>query len=298
LLDRLEKLGSKDFRLIGVCVFVAALSLWITTRFFFQVFPEASIKFKINRESSFPIAEEFLKGLKQGDSEKHGAGASSLTPFAGLPDYHHAAIFDYDETAKTFLERELGLEKANRIMGQEVRLWRWKHRWFRPFQKEEFQVDISPRGEVTRFLHLIEEDAPGANLTREEAQPLAEQFLRENLHRDLGKLEFVEVNTEKRQKRTDHLFRWKSREFAVGDAQYRFSVGIQGNEIGEYDEYLKVPDEWLRGYQKLRSLNDTTATVDFIFLFLTRDLIVLIVRVRRRDVRWKVALYFGLAALG
>jgi len=298
LLDRLEKLTSKDFRLIGACVLVALVSFWVTTRFFFQVFPEASIQFKVNRDSSLPIAEDFLNALRQA---RNGANtdASRSAASAVLSDYHHAAIFDYDENAKTYLERELGLEKANRIMGQEVRLWRWKHRWFRPFQKEEFQVDVSPKGEVTRFQHLVAEDAVGANLTRENAQPLAEQFLSTTLHRDLGTLEFVEVNTEKRPNRTDHVFRWKSKEIAPG-SDYRFSVGIQGNEVGAYEEYLKIPDEWSRSYQKLRSLNDTTATVDFIFLFLTilAMFIVLIRRIRRHDVRWKVALYFGLAAFG
>ena len=301
MLDRFEKLNSRDFRLIGLCVLTAILSLWITTRFFFRVFPEASIQFRVNRESSLPIAKDFLNGLPQRRNElaaERSNRSSPLTSPEGLEGYQHVAIFDYDENAKTFLERELGLEKANRIMGQEVRLWRWRHRWFRPLQKEEFQVDISPRGEVTRFHHLVAEDAPGDNLTREEAQILAESFLRETLHRELGRLEFVEASTEKRQKRTDHLFTWKSREFAVGDADYRFAIGIHGSEIGGYEEYLRVPDEWSRGYQKLRSLNDTTATVDFIFIFLTilAMLIVLIRRVRRHDVRWRVALYFGLAA--
>jgi membrane protease YdiL (CAAX protease family) len=279
---------------------VALLSLWVAVKLFFRVFPEASIQFKVNRESSLPIAEVFLEGLRQKPADLPGGPDHSViaTLPADLKAYHHIAIFDYDENAKTFLERELGLEKANQIMGREVRLWRWKHRWFRPLQKEEFQVDISPAGELNRFQHLVPEDAPGANLAREEAQALAERFLRDTLHRDIGRLEFVEANTEKRQNRTDHLFRWKSKDFALGDADYRFTVGIQGSEIGEYDEYLKIPDEWSRGYQKLRSLNDTTATVDFIFLFLTilAMLIVLIRQVRRHDVRWRIALLFGLAA--
>ncbi len=301
MLDQLEKLNSRDFRLIGVCVLVAILSLWITTKFFFRVFPEASIQFRVNRESSLPIAKDFLNGLgqKRGDLAAASLDRTSVsTSPAGLEGYQHVAIFDYDENAKTFLERELGLEKANGIMGREVKLWRWRHRWFRPLQKEEFQVDISPRGEVTRFQHLVAEDATGDNLTREKAQVLAESFLRETLHRELGRLEFVEASSEKRQKRTDHLFTWKSRDFAVGDADYRLAVGIHGSDIAGYEEYLRVPEEWSRGYQKLRSLNETTATVDFIFLFLTilAMLILLTRRIRRRDVRWRVALYFGLAA--
>jgi membrane protease YdiL (CAAX protease family) len=304
LSESLEKLNRKDFHLVWVCVAVALLSLWVATKFFFQVFPEASIQFKVNRESSLPLAEDLLYKLGAASNPRDSGRPKDLSESpetsapADLKSYHHAAIFDYDDTAKTFLERELGLQKANLIMGAEVRLWRWKHRWFRPLQKEEFQVDVSPKGEITRFQHLVAEDAPGADLAREEAQSLAESFLQGTLHHNLDKLEFTEVSTEKRPRRTDHLFSWKSKDFAVGDAQYRFSVRVQGNQIGEYEEFLKVPEEWLRGYQRLRSLNDTTATVDFIFLVLTllAMLIVLILRVRHKDVQWRVAWYFGTTA--
>ena len=302
--ESVQKLNPKDFRLIWLCAAVASVSFWVATRLFFQVFPEASIQFNVNRESSLPVAQDLLRRLGVANRVKQDADSSvslSGSALAGpvdLTSYHHVAIFDYDDTAKTFLERELGLEKANGVMGREVRLWRWKHRWFRPLHKEEFQVDVSPQGDITRFQHLIEENASGADLTREQAQALAEDFLQRTLQRDLSKLEFIEVSTEKRQRRTDHLFGWRSKEFVLGDAQYRFSVRIQGNQLGEYDEYLKVPDEWLRSYQKLRSLNDTTATVDFIFLFSTllAMLVVLILHVRQRDIHWRVATYFGITA--
>ena len=249
------------------------------------------------------MAEDLLRRLRILKGSSSDVASNSLSDSSGavpldLTSYQHVAIFDYDDTAKTFLERELGLEKANRLMGRQGRLWRWKHRWFRPLQKEEFQVDVSPGGDIARFQHLVEENAPGADLTHEEAQTLAEDFLQHTVQLDLSRLEFIEVTSEKRQRRTDHLFRWKSKDFVLGDAQYRFSIRVLGNQIGEYDEYLKVPDEWLRSYDKLRSLNNTTATVDFIFLFSTilAMLVALILSVRQRDVYWRVAIYFGITA--
>ena len=59
--------------------------------------------------------------------------------------------------AKTFLEREAGLEKANQLMGTRVRLWRWSFRWFRPRQKEEFRADITPTGDFAGFEHELPE---------------------------------------------------------------------------------------------------------------------------------------------
>ncbi len=302
--DALEKLTKRDSRLIWICVAASVLSLWITIGLFFQVFPEASIEFNVNRESSLKIARDFLFKLNsqsrqpQGNTVSHESHSLGNVSPLDLSGYRHAAIFDYDEIAKIYLERELGLERANQVLGREVRLWRWKHRWFRSLEKEEFQVDVSTRGEISRFQHLIEENAPGADLIREQAQTIAEDFLHGKLHRNLGQLEFIEFRTEKRQSRTDHFFQWKAKEFAVADAQYRFSVTIHGNQVGGYEEYLKVPDDWIRGYQKLRSLNETTATVDFIFLFLTLlAMLVMLVRgVRKRDIHWRTAAYFGMTA--
>ncbi len=287
----LQKLGRRDYLLIVVCSCLAAISLWIAVRYFYRVFPEASIEFNVNRDSSLPVAVGFLERLR-------GAPGGEK-PISLLPDlrlYRHAALFDYDATAKTFLEREMGLEKANRLMGREIRLWRWRHRWFRPQQKEEIQVDVSPLGDIARFAHMVGETAEGSNLSQGEAQSLAEAFLQQTLKIELSSLEFVEVNTEKREKRTDHLFRWKSKLLQWGDAQYRYSVTIQGAEVGGYEEGLKVPEEWSRGYQKLRSLNDTTAEIAVIFLVATilAMLVVLVRNLRHRDIPWRFAGLLGL----
>jgi membrane protease YdiL (CAAX protease family) len=289
--DSPESFNRKDYRLILICVAVAITSLWIATRFFNRVFPEASIEFKVNRESSLPIALGFLDRLNPSS-----ASLRTASSIPNLQNYRHAAIFDYDDTAKTFLERQFGLERANQLMGSEIRLWHWSHRWFRPQQKEEFQVDVSPRGEVTGFAHLVDENAEGANLNREEARTLAERFLQQVVGKDLSELDFIEVHSEKREKRTDHLFRWKSRQLQLGDAQYRYSVTVQGNEIGTYDEDLRVPEEWLRGYAKLRSQNDITSVVAFIFLAATAlaMVVVLVRNIPHRDIPWRFSGYLGL----
>ena len=121
--ESVQKLNPKDFRLIWLCAAVASVSFWVATRLFFQVFPEASIQFNVNRESSLPVAQDLLRRLGVANRVKQDADSSvslSGSALAGpvdLTSYHHVAIFDYDDTAKTFLERELGLEKANGVMG-------------------------------------------------------------------------------------------------------------------------------------------------------------------------------------
>jgi membrane protease YdiL (CAAX protease family) len=278
-----ERLRAADYRFVAVCLGLLAAATWYSVRNFYRAFPEASIDFRVSRAEAQVLASRFLSG--QG---YHLAG------------YSNAARFSFDEDAKTFLEREAGLEQANEIMGRRIRLWRWSYRWFRPQQKEEYRVDFTTRGELAGFEHLIPEEAARPAVTAAEARVLAEDFLRTRLGRDPGSLEFVELSEVTRPNRQDRLFTWSERGFQVHDATYRVEITMLGNEIGAYREYLKIPEQWTRDYQRLRSKNDVTSTIDaaVMVLLLAGLIAVLVVRVRRKDVRWRVAGLVGAAAAG
>ncbi len=274
----LERLERADRRLIAACIVIAVASLIVGVRYYFLAFPEASIEFRVTRESSTPVAESFLKERR-------------LDPLG----FHHAAVFGFDDQQKTFLERELGVAESNRLLESTVRLWRWRHRWFRPLQKEEMAVDVSTKGEIVGLRHLLPEDAAGADLPVEEARKIAERFLTEAMRRPLDTLSFIEAAIEKRPHRTDHMFTWKVARSEVCSADYRVQVGVAGAAVTSYTEFLKVPDTWVRDYAKLRSKNEITGEIDSVLLLLTvlAMLVFLVLRIRRGDVRWKAATILG-----
>ncbi len=275
------RLTRKDLAFIGGCLLLAAVSLAVGVHYFYRAFPEASIDFRVTRDEAKVQAADFLaaRGFD-------------------LADYRHSAIFLYDDQTKTFLERELGLEGATQVIGDPVQLWRWSNRWVRELEKEEFQATVTTSGELVSFSRLIEEEAPGASLAEAEARRLAETFLTAELGRDLVALEFVEVQTQERPNRIDHTFSWKLRDFAVGDAYYRFYVRLQGDQIGGFGEYLKIPEAWERDFAELRSRNETTGLVAGTLLILTilAMLVSFFSGVRARDIRWKTAAIFGAIA--
>jgi membrane protease YdiL (CAAX protease family) len=273
-----DRLGASDYRFILICLALLAGATWYSVGNFYRAFPEASIDFRVNREGAGQLAEQFL--------------AVQGYRFAG---YRNASSFSFDDDAKTFLEREVGLEKANQMMGTRVRLWRWSYRWFRPQQKEEFRADITPAGEFVGFDHEIAEDAARPQIAPEQARALAEDFLRTRAHRDPASLDFVETSSVTRPQRVDRVFTWKERDFDVHDATNRVSVTVLGNEVGGYSEYLKIPEQWTRDYERLRSKNNEAQTFDTVGLVaLVIGLIVVIVmRVRRQDVRWRRAAIVG-----
>ena len=108
-----ERLHAPDFRFIVICIALFGATTWFSAGNFYRAFPEASIDFKVSRDEARKVADRFLSG------QGYRVAAEG---------YRQAAQFTYDEQAKTFLEREAGLERANRVMGNQVRLWRWAYR--------------------------------------------------------------------------------------------------------------------------------------------------------------------------
>lgn len=272
------KLTAAEYKVIVIGILVSAISLAIGVKYFWRAFPEAAIEFRVNRDDSTPVALKFL-------AERN----------LNLAGYRHAAIFDYDDSAKVFLERTQGLVRMNGLTRGPVRLWRWSHRWFKPQQKEEFRVDVSPAGQVVGFGHAIDESAPGAKLDVVSARSLAETFLVKVMNRELGDLEFVESESEKRPARTDYSFTWKQKSVNLGEGSLRIQVEVNGDQVGAYKEYIKIPEQWSRDYERLRSRNDAAQLVDQVFwlLLIAAAAIILISRLRDRDVPIRLSIGFG-----
>src|SRR2546426_12575405 len=104
----LEKLTRADFRTIAVVVILGLIGLAVAIRYYWIAFPEASIDFKVSRPEIEQRARTFL--------QERGFD---------LGPYRQLTLFRYDDAAKTYLERELGLAEANRLMSSEINVWRW-----------------------------------------------------------------------------------------------------------------------------------------------------------------------------
>ena len=268
-------------RVLLLWLLAALVGAFVAYRYFFRAFPEASVDFKVTRGAALERARAFAAG--QGLS---------------LQGYESAVVFNVDDNTKTYLEREVGLEQANRLMSSEVSVWYWDVRFFRPRQQEEIRVRVDPKGRIVGYGHVLEEAAPGARLDRAAAFNVAEQFLTQSLQTDRSAYTFLaeEANSAARPNRTDWTFTWERTGFRVKDAPYRLQVTIEGDRPGGYLEFLKVPEAWQRTYERLRSSNnfiEIIAVVPYAVL-IGAALSVLIMLGRRGLIRWKWVLGLGL----
>ncbi len=253
----------------------------VAYRYFFQAFPEASVNFTVTRGTALDQARAFA--ASQG---------------AALEGYQSSIIFSVDDDEKTYLEREMGLEQANRLMSSEVNVWFWDVRFFKPLQKEEFRVRVDPAGRIVGFEHVLEEAAAGARLERGDALSRAQDFLRNTLHTPLDGYTFLpeEANSTARPNRTDWSFTWERTGFRAKDAPYRLQVALAGDHVAGYSEFLKVPEAWQRDYARLRSSNDFIEEIAIIpyALLLGAAISVILALGRRGAAPWGAGLKIGL----
>ena len=280
-----ERLEAKDLRVLALWILLGVAGAWYAHHYFFVAFPEAAVDFRVSRADALEAAKKFVTAQGQ-----------------ILEGYQSSIVFQVDDNAKTYLERELGLALANRLMSQEISVWYWEARFFRPQQEEEFRVQVSPAGLVTGYGHKIPEAQAGARLDRDTALNLAEHFLRANYGADLSGWNYLpeEANSKQRTNRLDWSFTWERRGFKAKDAPYRLRVGIQGDRPGSAEEFLKVPEAWQRGYERLRSSNifyNQIALLPYAILF-GAMLWVVYDLTRRGQVRWGGALKLGLFIAG
>jgi membrane protease YdiL (CAAX protease family) len=276
----LERFDANDKKVLLIWILAGLLGAGVAYKYFFQAFPEASVEFKVPRAAALDQAKQF-----------------AATQGAQLGGYDSSIVFDVDDTAKTYLEREVGLEQANQMMTNNVHIWYWQTRFFRPLQKEEFDVRVAPAGGIVGYAHLLEEAAPGARLERAAAQTIAESFLRDALHANLSLYDFreEEANFTERPNRRDWSFSWEQRGFRAKDAPYRLNVTLAGDRVNGYDEFLKVPEAWTLDYERLRSSNNLFEFVALIpYAFLLGGCLYVIISLGRQGLlEWRGGLALG-----
>lgn len=274
------ELSGSEKRALILWVLAGIVGLWYAQRHFFDAFPEASVNFKMTRSEALERANQFVESLGN-----RTAG------------YRRVIVFGVNDNAKTYLERQVGLKEANRLMASEVNVWNWNVRFFKPEQEEEFLVSISPEGNVTGYAHKVPEAQAGAEPTRDAAQQTAQNFLTARLGKAASDWDFLaeQANSTKKPNRLDWSFTWEKHGFKAKDAPERLTIALHGAAVGSATETLKVPEQWERDYRHLRSSNEFYNTVAIIpYLLLLGGVLWHGIQLTRRgETSWRLALQLG-----
>ncbi len=214
----------------GICIFFALYE---------SALPDASVDVTISRAQAKEIAENQLKEM----------GYS-------VEGYKSALSFSSDSSAAYYLQRTIGIEEYNaQLESEQWPIYYWSARWFKPEQKEEFYVYLMPDGSFLGLNHIIKEDAPGADISQEQAKVVAEAFLTKNANWQAEQWEEISASSQTQQGgRVDHSFTWKSKGYSAGESELRYTTTVQGDRVGYAASFIKVPESFTRQYASERNI--------------------------------------------
>src|SRR5262249_31124426 len=156
------------------------------------------------------------QALSQAKSFLNGIGEN-------VEGYRSSTEFRVREDQKVYVERELGLQQANRLSSSQINLWYWNVRFYKILQEEEFSVQVSQTVQIVGSRHVLPEGRAGDTLEKPAAQKIAQDFLLKKLGKDTNEWAFLpeEANSEKKPNRLDWDFTWEKRGARIKDAPYR-----------------------------------------------------------------------------
>lgn len=202
-----------------------------------------------------------------------------------------------DSSAVKYIQERRTIEETDRTYRQGMRLLYWFVRYFRPLEKEERWVYVDATEQrVISDGRIVEEDAPGASLSLEEAQNVAEAELMRRGFRP-EEFELKEKLDTKRKARVDWTFEWQIKPegrgaaLNVDDAHFRIRLDLAGDQVVGGSRYFKLPEEWEREQNATKLANVLLIGCSSILAMLvTGGLLVLFVRqIRHGAIRWRPA---------
>ena len=257
---------------------VGFAGLLIFVMFYSSAFPEASIDIGITNRDALEMSENFL-----------------VSSNFSLEGYESAVRFDSFGEAVVYLQKEMGIEKANEVMRNEVELWFFRSRFFMPLEKTEYTVLVSPKdGELVAFSQELLDEHAGASIDVDEAEVIALEFLSE-MDVDVSEFDMILTSSEEMTNRVDHDFKWEKKDCSFVNATYRVDVSVYGDYVGYYKKYLYVPESFGRDYQNERSYGVVLSLVSFVFMLILVILSfgVFVVMYKKNDVRMKFAVWIA-----
>lgn len=239
-------------------------------KFYKDCFPQLNVDLKVNKKEAESISLSYLRqqGIK-------------------LDNYEKTSIFSSDIDARFYLEKYYPLQKVNELIKTKIPVWYWEIRWFKPLVKEEYKVFIDPLGKIKGFICQVEENAKGENLSLEEAIGIASEFLaKQNI--TLSSYNLIQSSSQIQKARTDHLCVWEKKHFNLKDATFQLKVKIIGDRIGEFNQYLHIPEKYIRKYEKYTSCGSFVSMCFFIFTLLLYilSLVIVIRQVKNNELKW------------
>ena len=244
----------KSFIVLAILGLIGFLTFIVL---FKKALPQAGVDIEVLKQESNKIASEYLAGI--------GVDAES---------FKKATILYGDAEAEIFLQRTWGVEKLNQELkkDEDLNLWSYETRFFKPLEKEEYLVSTNLNGKVIGLSHSIDDSVSGAKLTKDDAYKLVSEFASSKLDINIGDYEQKDYSDKKLDSRTDHDFQFEIPNSQIdwsqkseGKGSKRISFSVMGDKVEGFGIFVYIPEEFQRLQDQTNSNGDLYEIIALFF---------------------------------
>ena len=186
-----------------------------------------------------------------------------------------------------FIWQTAGPDIFSKLIGNylEEPAWFVRYRMFEgdvAARAEEYMCWINSKGETYRTAHRLPEDRAGAAISEDEARSIALGVLKDKYALNTDSLVELESVSSKKPNRLDWEFKYQDTTMVdLEQGELRLWVKLVGDEVGDYQKMVHVPEEWERA-EKEKNAKRTPVTVSMILVVVLSLLACLVLGV----IRW------------
>lgn len=278
----MKQLFSRPFFWVSFFIFSISCTLF-SYYFFSRAFPLVSLDLKMDRVQAVEKAAELSKQFDLGPQS-----------------YSVAASFETDQIVKNYVELEAGGTGAltQMLADHYYAPYTWHVRHFKQFEKNEVTFIFKPDGTPYGFCQTVSENLPGAALTANSAQKIAQESA-QFWHINFDDYVLIESSKEEHPSgRIDHTFVYERPSITIGKGLYRLKLVVSGDTLTEIKPFIKIPEEFLVRYKEIRSSNNSiafAANMLMIIVYILGGCVIgLFMLMRRRLVQWRTPMMWGI----
>jgi hypothetical protein len=214
--------------------------------------------------------------------------------------YHQVAWVreNVDPLAVRYLLEHKSIKESDQTYRLATRLAVWGVRYFRPLEKDERLVFLDPTtGLVFSYRVLLDDNAPGASISPEQAQALAARYVEEQGYH-LSDFDLQSSEAEKRKAREDYALVWQAKAGDprnVADAHYRLEVDVAGDQVVGFARLFKLPEAWERARRSSSLVNSVLSFAGILvgLALVGAGLVLLVKQIRSGQMPWRPAAKVG-----
>lgn len=243
---------------IMVAAGIAAFLVWLAT----TPFKQNNLALKITKPAAVALFKNKLQ--KQGIQLPQPPWKSLSTIEATIDEHER------------FTWQTNGKDTFMKLLGTYITPVSWKVR-FAQFtgdvaeRAEEYGALIETNGQIAREVHQLPESRAGKHLTESQARMKAHDFIKEFFNLDQTALAEISAINHKQPDRLDWVFTFKDTAIALSEGETRISITLFGDQLGDYERFVFVPENWQRAdkqYQTVLTIFTTLCQLALLFFLL------------------------------